>query len=86
MHAMPLVAGAEQPTAPAGPCEPVDAMIVEVVSLTYAWAGELAYALSLVGLPRVRIVPYYPTNSLSITGPRASVEQLINIIKPSERD
>jgi len=84
--AMPLVAGAQQPTPPAGPCEPVDAMITEVIPLTHAHAGELAYTLSLVGLPRVRIVPYYPTNSLIITGPRTSVEQLINIIKPSERD
>jgi len=61
-------------------------MITEVIPLTHAHAGELAYTLSLVGLPRVRIVPYYPTNSLIITGPRTSVEQLINIIKPSERD
>jgi hypothetical protein len=84
--AMPLVAGAQQPTPPAGPCEPVDDMIIEVVPLAYARAGELAYTLSLVGVPRVRIVPYYPTNSLIITGPRTSVEQLINIIKPSEPD
>ena len=84
--AMPLAAVAQQPTPPAGLCEPVDAMIIEVIPLTYAYAGELAYTLSLVGLPRVRIVPYYRTNSLIITGPRTSVEQLINVIKPSPRD
>jgi len=84
--AMPLVAGAQQPTPPEGPCEPVDAMITEVIPLTYAHAGELAHTLSLLGLPRVRIVPYYRTNSLIIRGPRTAVEQLINIIKPSERD
>ena len=83
--AIPLVAEA-QPTPPTGPCEPVEAVTIEVVPLTYARAGELAYTLSLVALPRVRIVPYYATNSLIISGPRTSVEQLINIIKPSKPD
>src|SRR5262249_14845425 len=83
--AIPLVAEA-QPTPPTGPCEPIEAVTIEVVPLTYARAGELAYTLSLVALPRVRIVPYYATNSLIISGPRTSVEQLINIIKPSKRD
>lgn len=80
--AIPLVAEA-QPPPPTGPCEPAEAVTIEVVPLTYARAGELAYTLSLVALPRVRIVPYYATNSLIISGPRTSVEQLINIIKPS---
>ena len=83
--AIPLVAEA-QPTPPTGPCEPVEAVTIEVVPLTYARASELAYTLSLVALPRVRIVPYYATNSLIISGPRTSVEQLINIIKPSKPD
>jgi type II secretory pathway component GspD/PulD (secretin) len=83
--AFPLVAGA-QTTPPAGPCEPVDAMIIKVVPLTYARTGELAYTLSIVTPPRVRIVPYHPTNSLIISGPPAAVEQLIDIIKPSVRD
>ena len=82
--AIPLVAEAQPP--PLRPCEPVEAVTIEVVPLTYARAGELAYTLSLVRLPRVRIVPYYATNSLIISGPRASVEQLINVIKPSKRD
>jgi type II secretory pathway component GspD/PulD (secretin) len=83
--AIPLVAEA-QPTPPTAPCESVEAVTIKVVPLTYARAGELAYTLSLVALPRVRIVPYYSTNSLIISGPRTSVEQLLNIIKPSNRD
>jgi type II secretory pathway component GspD/PulD (secretin) len=79
---MPLFAEA-QPTPPTRPCEPVEAVTIEVVPLTYARAGELAYTLSLVAAPSVRVVPYYPTNSLIISGPRKSVEQLINLIKPS---
>lgn len=83
--AMPLVAEAESTPLPVAR-EPVEATIIEVVPLTYARAGELAYTLSLIALPRVRIVPYNPTNSLIISGPRTSVEQLIDIIKPSKRD
>jgi type II secretory pathway component GspD/PulD (secretin) len=75
-----------QPTTPPGACEPLQAAIIKVVPLTYARAGELAYTLSLVAPPRVRIVPYYPTNSLIISGPPAAVEQLIDVIKPSARD
>jgi type II secretory pathway component GspD/PulD (secretin) len=78
-----VVAG--QPTSPSGACEG-EAMIIKVVPLTYARAGELAYTLSLVAPPRVRIVPYYPTNSLVIAGPSVAVEELIDIIKPSARD
>ena len=73
---IPLVTEA-QPLPPTGPCEPVEAVTIEVVPLTYARAGELAYTLSLVALPRVRIVPHYATNSLIISGPRTSVEQLL---------
>jgi Bacterial type II/III secretion system short domain len=61
-------------------------MIIKVVPLTYARAGELGYTLSLIAQPPLRIVPYYPTNSLVISGPPAAVEQLIDIIKPSPRD
>jgi type II secretory pathway component GspD/PulD (secretin) len=75
-----------QPTTPPGACEPLEAMIIKVVPLTYARASELAYTLSLVAPPRVRIVPYNPTNSLVISGPPEAVEQLIDIIKPSVRD
>jgi len=85
--AAPLVAEAQPTPVPgAREPEPVEATIIEVVPLTYARAGELAYTLSLVAPARVRIVPYYPTNSVIISGPRTSVEQLIDIIKPSKRD
>jgi hypothetical protein len=75
-----------QPTRPAGACEPVEPVIIKVVPLAYARARDLADTLALVAPPRVRIVPYYPTNSLVISGPPAAVEQLIDIIKPAPRD
>jgi type II secretory pathway component GspD/PulD (secretin) len=74
--AAPLVA-AGQPTTPSGARGPTEAIIIKVVPLTYSRAGELADTLSLVAPPRVRIVPYYPTNSLIISGPPAAVEQLM---------
>jgi len=40
----------------------------------------LAYILSRV-VPWLRIVPYYPTNSLIISGHPAAVEELVEIIK-----
>lgn len=58
-----------------------EAMTVKVVRLNYAWADELAYTLSWVAPPWVRIVPHYPTNSLIISGPPAAVEKLVDIIK-----
>jgi general secretion pathway protein D len=54
---------------------------IKVVPLSYARAGEVAYALSWVAPPSVRIVPYYPTNSLIISGHPATVEGLIDLIK-----
>ncbi len=58
-----------------------EAFTIKVVPLTYARAGEVAYALSWVAPPAVRIVPYYPTNSLIISGHPAAVEGLIDLIK-----
>jgi general secretion pathway protein D len=58
-----------------------EATATRVVPLTYARAVELAYTLSWVAPPLVRIVPYLPTNSLVISGPAAAVEALIDIIK-----
>jgi general secretion pathway protein D len=58
-----------------------EAVIVKLVTLEYALAGEVAYTLWWVAPPGVRIVPYYPTNSLIISGPPAAVEKLIDIIK-----
>src|SRR4029450_3197808 len=63
-----------------------EAVTVKMVTLEYALAGEVAYALVWVAPPGVRIVPYYPTNSLIISGPPAAVEKLIDIIKPSPLD
>jgi general secretion pathway protein D len=52
-----------------------------VIPLKYARADELAYTLSMVAPPWVRIVPYYATNSLIISGHPAAVEELVDIIK-----
>jgi general secretion pathway protein D len=65
---------------PAGPLAP-EAVTVKVVNLKYALAGEVAYTLGWVAPPGVRIAPYYPTNSLIISGPPAAVEKLIDIIR-----
>ena len=54
---------------------------IKVVPLTYARADELAYTLSMVAPPWVRIVPYYAGNSLIISGPAAAVEELLDIIR-----
>ena len=60
-----------------------EAMTIKVVPLTYARAGEVAYALSWVAPPSIRIVPYYPTNSLIISGHPAAVERLIHQLSGS---
>ena len=54
---------------------------VKVVRLNYALAGDVAYTLSWVAPPSVQIVPYYPTNSVIISGYPATVEELADIIK-----
>jgi type II secretory pathway component GspD/PulD (secretin) len=54
---------------------------VEVVRLAYAGADEVAYTLSLAAPPWVRIVPYYPTNSVIISGPPRAVEEVVSIIR-----
>ncbi len=58
-----------------------EAFTIKVVPLTYARAGEVAYTLSWVAPPSVRIVPYYPTNSLVISGHPAAVEGVIDLIR-----
>jgi general secretion pathway protein D len=60
---------------------PPEAFTVKVVPLAYARAGELAYSLSWVAPPSVRVVPYYLTNSLIISGYPAAVEALVDLIK-----
>jgi general secretion pathway protein D len=57
------------------------AFTVKVVRLNYAGASEMASTLSWIAPPSVRIVPYYPTNSLIISGHPAAVEELVDIIK-----
>lgn len=63
-----------------------EAMAVKVVPLTYARADEVAYALFWIAPPGVRVVPYYPTNSIILSGPPAAVEELIHVIRPSAQD
>jgi general secretion pathway protein D len=72
---------AERLAPPATPPPGPEAVTVKLVTLEYALAGEVAYTLRWVAPPGVRIVPYYPTNSLIISGPPAAVEKLIDIIK-----
>jgi general secretion pathway protein D len=58
-----------------------EAFTIKVIPLDYARAGELAYTLSWIAPPSVRVVPYYPTNSLIISGHPAAVEALVHLIK-----
>jgi hypothetical protein len=55
---------------------------LEVVPLGYAGAGELAYTLFQLAAEGVRIVPYYPTNSLILYGNPEAVRALIQVIIP----
>lgn len=86
LHGFRLLSRAEAtwivPAVQVGP-EP---MAVKVVPLTYARADEVAYALIWIAPPGVRVVPYYPTNSLILSGPPAAVEELIDVIRPSPQD
>jgi type II secretory pathway component GspD/PulD (secretin) len=54
--------------------------VVRVVPLTYADAGEVASTLSWVAPPGVRVVPFFPTNSVVIAGHAAAVEQMMDAI------
>jgi Bacterial type II/III secretion system short domain len=83
--AAPLAIAEAQPASPPAEPEPVEATTIRVVPLTYARAGELAHTLSLI-FPHLRVIPYRPTNSLIIAGPRGAVEDLIGIIGPANRD
>jgi len=55
--------------------------VVKVVQLKYANAREVAFTLAWVAPPGVRIVPYYPTNSVVISGLAAAVDQMVDIIQ-----
>ena len=57
---------------------------LEVVSLGYAKAEDLAAALARMAPYGVRIVPYSPTNSLILYGDPHAVKELIQVIKGSK--
>jgi general secretion pathway protein D len=57
---------------------------IEVIPLNHAKAEELAYALAYGAPYGVTIFPYYPTNSLIISGNPEAVEELIGIIRGKE--
>ena len=59
--------------------------IIEVIPLKYARAAEVADTLSWVAPPGVWIAPYYPTNSLIISGNPQAVEELIGVVKEKEK-
>jgi hypothetical protein len=48
--------------------------------LRHARAGELAYTLSRIAPPSVRVVLDYPKNSLIVSGHPAAVEALIGVV------
>jgi type II secretory pathway component GspD/PulD (secretin) len=58
---------------------------LEVVPLDNAEAEELAAALAHLAPYGVRIVPYYPTNSLLIYGDPQGVKEVIRVIKGGTR-
>jgi general secretion pathway protein D len=55
--------------------------VVRVIPLTYADAGDLAFTLSWIAPPGVRVVPHFPTNSLVIAGQTSGVELMIDAIR-----
>jgi type II secretory pathway component GspD/PulD (secretin) len=57
------------------------ATIIEVIPLHYARADEVAYTLSWIAPPGVRIAPYFPTNSLIISGNPEAVEEILDVLR-----
>ena len=57
---------------------------VEVIPLEHAKAEELAYLLAYGAPYGVAIIPYYPTNSLIISGNPEAVEELVGAIQGRE--
>jgi type II secretory pathway component GspD/PulD (secretin) len=53
---------------------------IRVVPLTYAQADEVAYTLSWIAPPSVRVVSHPPTNSLLIAGHPDLVAELVGVI------
>ncbi|MCS6926803.1 MAG: hypothetical protein NZ578_12960 [Candidatus Binatia bacterium] len=58
---------------------------IEVVPLRYAKAEEVAYTLNWAVPYGVRVVPYWPTNSLILAGDPALVEALLRILRGEEQ-
>ena len=56
-------------------------VVVRVIRLTYVEAEDVALTLSWAAPPGVRIAPFYPTNSIVISGPEAAVEQMVDVIR-----
>jgi general secretion pathway protein D len=56
-------------------------VVVRVIRLTYVDAEDVALTLSWAAPPGVRIAPFYPTNSVVISGPEAAVEQMVDVIR-----
>jgi type II secretory pathway component GspD/PulD (secretin) len=56
-------------------------VVVRVIRLTYVDAEDVALTLSWAAPPGVRIAPFYPTNSVVISGPEAAVEQMVDAIR-----
>lgn len=57
---------------------------IAVVPLRHAKAEEVAYTLNWVVPYGVRVVPYFPTNSLILAGDPATVEALLRILRGEE--
>jgi len=60
--------------------------IIKVVPLKYAKAEEVAYTLSYIAPPGVRIAPYSPTNSLIISGNPEAVKELIGVLQEKKKE
>ena len=56
-------------------------VVVRVVQPTYADAEAVALTLAWTAPPGVRIAPFYPTNSIVISGPEAAVDQMVGVIR-----
>ena len=72
-----LVDGTGDPAKPA--------TTIEVVPLDYAKAEEVAYTLSGIAPPGVRVIPYVPTNSLLIAGQPEAVGQFLSVLRGKEK-
>jgi type II secretory pathway component GspD/PulD (secretin) len=81
LHGYVLVPRAEGTWIVPAPQDAGAGFVVRAVRLTYANAEDVAFTLSWVTPPGVRIVPFYPTNSVVISGPAAAVDQILDLIR-----